>query len=181
MRSEIEEHEKIILIVKKHWLMLGKSLICLVLAVLFRLIPLSESMGIVISLGMLLMAVYLYFDWDFDIWVVTNRRVIDEWGVLSSNTRETPLDTIQNVDYHQSIIGKMLDYGDVEIRSAAVQGMTVNKCVASPKRLKDTIMASKRTRNINEDERECPSCAEIIKSKARRCRFCGEIFNEESN
>ena len=181
MRTAIEEHEKIILIVKKHWLMLGKSLIFLVLAVIFRLIHVSELMSISISVGIVLMSVYLYFDWDLDIWVVTNRRVIDEWGVLSSNTRETPLDTIQNVDYHQSIIGKMFDYGNVEIRSAAAEGKTVNKFVASPKGLKDTIMASKRTKHIKDDERECPSCAEIIKSKARRCRFCGETFNEQSN
>lgn len=181
MRTATEEHETIILTVKKHWLMLGKSFICFAFAVIFRLIPVSELISIVISIGMVLMAVYLYFDWDFDIWVVTNRRVIDEWGVLSSNTRETPLDTIQNVDYHQSIIGRMLDYGNVEIRSAAAEGKTVNQFVASPKKLKDTIMASKRTKYIKNDERECPNCAEIIKSKARRCRFCGETFNVQNN
>jgi hypothetical protein len=27
---------------------------------------------------------------------------------------------------------------------------------------------------LESDEVECPSCAELIKSKAKKCRFCGE-------
>jgi energy-converting hydrogenase Eha subunit E len=28
---------------------------------------------------------------------------------------------------------------------------------------------------LESDEVECPSCAELIKSKAKKCRFCGEL------
>lgn len=180
MRTRIDKYEQIIFTAKKHWLMLGKAFLCLALSVAFRLLPIESHMvSITVSVGMVLLAVYLYLDWECDIWVVTNKRVIDEWGVLSSNTRETPLNIIQNVDYHQSIFGQIFNYGDVEIRSAAVEGKTLNRFVTDPKRLKDIIITSKDTKFIKNDERECPDCAEIIKAKARICRFCARAFDNE--
>lgn len=32
--------------------------------------------------------------------------------------------------------------------------------------------------DIGQDTKQCPSCGKIIKAKAKKCRFCGQWFNE---
>src|SRR5665811_2573857 len=73
------------------------------------------------------------------IWAVTNMRVIDESGFFSRYSKESPLDKINNVEYDQSLWGRMFGYGDVEIQTAAEMGDTTYKMIHYPKLLKDTI------------------------------------------
>jgi uncharacterized membrane protein YdbT with pleckstrin-like domain len=70
---------------------------------------------------------------------VTNLRVIDEFGVFTNNTKESPLDKINNVSYRQTFWGKLFGYGNVQIQTAAEIGSTTYFNVQNPKELKDTI------------------------------------------
>ena len=74
-----------------------------------------------------------------NIWAVTNWRVIDEYGFFAHNSKESPLDKINNVTYHQSVWGRIFGFGDVQIQTASEQGSTVYHMVENPRRLKDTI------------------------------------------
>jgi uncharacterized membrane protein YdbT with pleckstrin-like domain len=74
-----------------------------------------------------------------DIWVVTNLRIIDEKGVFSLYSKESPLEKINNLSYRQSLLGRILNYGDVEIQTAAENGATIYPMVTGPQRLKDTV------------------------------------------
>ncbi len=74
-----------------------------------------------------------------NLWAVTNLRVIDESGVFSRNSKESPLDKINNVSYNQSIWGRMFGYGSVQIQTAAEVGASTYNLVERPKELKDTI------------------------------------------
>jgi uncharacterized membrane protein YdbT with pleckstrin-like domain len=46
---------------------------------------------------------------------VTNRRVVLKKGLFSRDTQEIRLDAIETIDVNQSIIGRILDYGDVTV------------------------------------------------------------------
>jgi uncharacterized membrane protein YdbT with pleckstrin-like domain len=74
--------------------------------------------------------------------VVTNCRVIDETGLFSHYAKESPLDKINNVSYDQTLMGRLFNYGHVEIQTAAEVGATDYYNVNHPKRLKDTITAA---------------------------------------
>lgn len=74
-----------------------------------------------------------------NLWTVTNFRVIDEYGVFSNNSKESPLDKINNVSYRQPLIGRIFGYGDVQIQTAAEEGATIHRMVENPRSLKDTI------------------------------------------
>ncbi|HLZ89528.1 MAG TPA: PH domain-containing protein, partial [Puia sp.] len=83
-----------------------------------------------------------YYSWKVNIWVVTNFRVIDETGLLSHYAKESPLDKINNISYDQTLLGRLFNYGHVEIQTAAEVGATDYYNVNHPKRLKDTITAA---------------------------------------
>jgi uncharacterized membrane protein YdbT with pleckstrin-like domain len=84
-----------------------------------------------------------------NIWVVTNYRVIDEAGLLNHYAKESPLEKINNVSYDQSIWGRILNFGHVEIQTAAEIGATDYYNVHRPKTLKDTItLAQAEYKNI---------------------------------
>jgi uncharacterized membrane protein YdbT with pleckstrin-like domain len=92
---------------------------------------------------------YVYCYWKVNICVVTNYRVIDEAGLFNHFAKESPLEKINNVSYDQSIWGRILNYGHVEIQTAAEIGATDYFDVHGPKRLKDTItLAQAEYKNI---------------------------------
>jgi membrane protein YdbS with pleckstrin-like domain len=59
-----------------------------------------------------------------DLWAVTSQRVVDEWGVLSHHAKESPLDKVNNISYEQTLVGRMMGYGSVQIQTAAEMGAT---------------------------------------------------------
>jgi len=137
MKTLLKKDEKIILETKPHWLTLSLPF--------FVMLIVSISGIIIGSYGLLLVLVVAgYFIFKIiqrnnNLWIVTNLRVIDEYGVFSNNTKESPLDKINNVSYNQSFFGKIFGYGNVQIQTAAEIGSTTYSAVENPKELKDTI------------------------------------------
>lgn len=65
--------------------------------------------------------------------------MVDESGFFTRYSKESPLDKINNVEYDQSIWGRLFGYGNVDIQTAAEMGETTYKLINQPKLLKDTI------------------------------------------
>jgi membrane protein YdbS with pleckstrin-like domain len=57
-------------------------------------------------------------------YVLTNRRVILEEGILSRRSMDASLGKINNVEHRQSLWGRILGYGDLEIDTASETGAT---------------------------------------------------------
>ena len=91
-------------------------------------------------LAALLWASWRWLDWRADLWAVTSQRVIDESGVLTLRAVDSPLDKINEVTCLQSIWGRMLGFGTLNIQTAAEIGLTSLETVARPIELKETIL-----------------------------------------
>lgn len=141
MRTALKKDEKLLLIVRQHWIKLALPFFAwfLLVILLFLVGWFSTGTKLIIILVSALVPFYMYLNWKHNLWAVTNLRVVDETGFISRYSKESPLDKINNVEYDQSIWGRIFGYGNVDIQTAAEMGETVYDLIHHPKLLKDTI------------------------------------------
>lgn len=143
MRTPLQKGEKILLVTYSSWtLLILPFFIALAGIVASYFIGFTDHYGWIAAVLGILYGCWKYFVWKVNIWVVTNFRVIDESGLLSHYAKESPLDKINNVSYDMTPMGRLFNYGHVEIQTAAEVGATDYFNVNHPRRLKDTITAA---------------------------------------
>ena len=138
MRTSLKKDEEILLIIRQHWIKLVLPIFVWLLVSVLS-IWLLQTTGLIVTLIEALYPMYEYLNWKNNLWCVTNIRVVDESGFFSRYSKESPLDKINNVEYDQSIWGRLMGYGNVEIQTAAELGETTYELIHQPKLLKDTI------------------------------------------
>ncbi|MDO8964483.1 MAG: PH domain-containing protein [Coriobacteriia bacterium] len=52
---------------------------------------------------------------------ITDRRVMSKTGFMRTEVKSTPLDKVNNINVTQSLVGNMLDYGDIEVTTATTE------------------------------------------------------------
>ncbi len=71
---------------------------------------------------------------------VTNFRIVHKTGFIKRRTFEMSLDKVESVDVRQSILGRILNYGNVEIFGVG-EGNKVIDTIASPLEFRNHITA----------------------------------------
>ena len=69
---------------------------------------------------------------------VTNLRVVHKTGFIKRRTFEMALDKVESVDVNQSILGRILNYGDVTINGVG-EGRETIRTIASPLAFRSSI------------------------------------------
>ena len=142
MRTKLQPDETVALIVRKHWLVLVRPALLLVVVLLYLPVRHVKILGFEALLNYLLPyavalsgALFLYrcLDRRVNIWAVTNNRLIDEWGILTHKSKENPLDKINDIVAEQSILGRMFGYGSISVQAAATAGETIIEFVEKPR------------------------------------------------
>ena len=165
MRTPLQKNEKVLLVTRMSWVVLiVPALIALAAIVVAVFTVHYSSWFLMLPVGALLYFTWKYYERQHNLWAVTNFRVIDEFGIININTKESPLDKINNVSYSQQIWGRIIGYGNVEIQTAATIGETVYHFVEKPGLLKDTITSAQAnyrheqfTSNMREYTQQAPA------------------------
>ena len=89
-----------------------------------------------------------YFQWVMTYFVVTSRRVIYRTGVLAKKGVEIPLERINNINFHQRIIDRLIGAGDLDIESAGKDGQSHFDFVRHPDGVQHEIYRQMETRNM---------------------------------
>lgn len=71
----------------------------------------------VVGLAWMLVAWFKRWTTEID---VTDKRVIYKRGFLRRHTVEMNMDKIESVDVDQSVVGRIMDYGDITIRGTGI-------------------------------------------------------------
>jgi len=153
LNNLLGENETILFVTRQHWLvLLGEILvealltaaIIVLVTMLFGLLP-----NPLVLLGFLLLILPLasmgrdYLIWGNRKFVVTTRRVIQISGVFSKNVTDSSLEKVNDVKMEQSFLGRLLDYGDIEILTASELGANLFRRIGRPIRFKTAMLNAK--------------------------------------
>ncbi len=164
MKTQLKSNEKIILELHPHSLTLAIPLLITLAGIIVGTFVTSWAgiWGILIIILFVAFLAYKYMVRRNNIWVVTSLRVIDEEGVFTNHSKESPLDKINNISYTQTFWGKIFGYGNIEIQTAAEIGSTTYTMVEKPRLLKDTITQMQEAYKNSQIERQANELAQAI-------------------
>lgn len=95
----------------------------------------------------------VWIDYYFDVWIITSERVIniEQKGLFSREVSELKFSRIQDVtSIVTGMLPTMLNYGDVDIQTAAEEEHFLFRQVPDPFQVKDLLM--ERLRNERDEE-----------------------------
>jgi uncharacterized membrane protein YdbT with pleckstrin-like domain len=146
----LQPGEKVLYSTNAHWMFylpaIAAWILAVVLLVLSRatitegIILLSLSASAVVAIVALYWTVKAWFHrWTTET-DVTNMRVVHKTGFIKRRTFEMSLDKVESVDVNQSILGRILNYGDVTILGVG-EGKETIPTIASPLAFRNSITA----------------------------------------
>jgi uncharacterized membrane protein YdbT with pleckstrin-like domain len=154
LKNMLGENEQVLFVTYHHWLVLAgeilsETLLSVALVVLVSLIWALWVPNVLVALGYLLLIfplISLLRDvliWTNRKYVVTNRRVIQVSGVFSKNVTDSSLDKVNDVKMSQSFLGRVFDYGNIEILTASELGVNKFKRIGQPIQYKTAMINAK--------------------------------------
>lgn len=138
----LQPGEKVLYSTNAHWIFylpaIGAWIVALVLLTVSGLasaVPALVLLCLAAATVVGLIALYLTIKAWFHRWTtetdVTNMRVVHKTGFIKRRTFEMALDKVESVDVNQSILGRLLNYGDVTIMGVG-EGRETISTIASP-------------------------------------------------
>jgi uncharacterized membrane protein YdbT with pleckstrin-like domain len=146
----LQPGEKVLYSTNAHWIFylpaIAAWIVALFLFVLSRQTVTESLMLLCLSAAAVVAVVALY--WTVNGWFhrwttetdVTNLRVVHKTGFIKRRTFEMSLDKVESVDVDQSILGRMLNYGNVTVRGVGEGAETIDT-IASPLDFRNHITA----------------------------------------
>ena len=146
----LQPGEKVLYSTNAHWIFylpaIGAWIVAIAFFVLSRMIVAETPVLICLSLAAIaaIFALYKMLTAWFHRWTtetdVTNLRVVHKTGFIKRRTFEMALDKVESVDVNQSILGRILNYGDVTILGVG-EGKETISMIASPLAFRSYITA----------------------------------------
>lgn len=148
LRSLLGEDEEIVFETRQHWfipfaqVLTEVVLIVLLIAAAYVLVALrpfpavpqelvlfgAAALGIIVAFS----AIADIIRWRNEQFVITDRRVLQLQGVLSKNVMDSSLEKINDIELRQSWLGRIFNYGDVEILTANEEGINRMRAIRAP-------------------------------------------------
>ena len=149
----MSEKEKIVFKTRQHWLtILPKLVVWGVISVVILLITVALALTPLHGVALVILLALVFPFWrvivDFLNWwneqyVITNRRVIQLEGIINKHSIDSSLEKVNDVVLQQSALGRILNYGDVQILTASEIGVNLFKRMARPVKFKTEMLNQK--------------------------------------
>ncbi len=158
VRRLLGENEEILLIARQHWFMLVSTIILeivfilavIILAIILSVVLNNPTITPIIVIAALVIIVLPVFTMTRDalnfanrMFIVTNRRVVQVSGILNKSVIDSSLEKVNDVKMVQSALGRLFDYGDVEILTASELGVNLFRRITDPVKFKTAMLNAK--------------------------------------
>jgi uncharacterized membrane protein YdbT with pleckstrin-like domain len=132
----LQPDEKVLYSTNAHWMFYLPAIaawtVAIVFLVLSRMVTADALMLLCLALAAVAGLAALY--WSATAWFhrwttetdVTNMRVVHKTGFIKRRTFEMSLDKVESVDVNQSILGRIMNYGDVTIQGVGEGTQTIS-------------------------------------------------------
>ncbi|SHG28805.1 PH domain-containing protein [Bradyrhizobium erythrophlei] len=146
----LQPGEKVLYSTNAHWIFylpaIAAWIVALVLLILSRA-TITESIILLCLAAAAVVAIAALY-WTVTAWFhrwttetdVTNLRVVHKAGFIKRRTFEMSLDKVESVDVNQSILGRLLNYGNVTVRGVG-EGAETIQTIAAPLDFRNHITA----------------------------------------
>jgi uncharacterized membrane protein YdbT with pleckstrin-like domain len=151
MPSELLPGENLVLEAHQHWIVVVKSLVIpFVLLVITGIVDLLVKSGtgiphfrtiltlVVVGIALLWLIV-VWIRWQSTAYTLTDQRIKIESGVFGRSSKTIPIDRIQDCTTRQTMFGRILGYGRVEVDAAGAQGAEVLDHLPHPGTFRDQV------------------------------------------
>ncbi|WP_315702501.1 MULTISPECIES: PH domain-containing protein [unclassified Bradyrhizobium] len=146
----LQPGEKVLYSTNAHWMFylpaIGAWIVVFALLILSQGTAVYNLSLICLAAAAVIAVVALY--WTVRAWFhrmttetdVTNKRVVHKTGFIKRRTFEIALDKVESVDVNQTIMGRILNYGDVTIMGVG-EGRETIATIAEPLAFRNAITA----------------------------------------
>jgi uncharacterized membrane protein YdbT with pleckstrin-like domain len=155
--------EKIVFMSRQHWIVLIVSVVvnsffaAVIAAAVIALNLSSAGTTLLTLLPLVLLIIPLarlgirLLNWWNEQYIITNRRVIQTEGVINKHVIDSSLEKVNDVVLNQSMWGRMLGYGDLEILTASEIGVNRFEHITHPVHFKTEMLNHKENLGMLDD------------------------------
>lgn len=149
-RRLLADHERLVFDLRPHWVALVAPIawILFAIGIYVAYVVGADRAGppavewIVIGLALLVIlwkGVHPIIEWATINFVLTSDRLITRSGIIAKQSKEIPLERINDVTFTQSILERMVGSGDLMIESAGERGQNRISNVRNPEQVQLTV------------------------------------------
>lgn len=156
-RRLLNDYETMVLDLHPHWWYFGSSVSTLVGSMFLTLMLkaqmpagfFEDAIGYLGVAAIIVSAAWVLVQltkWRTTYFVVTSHRLIYRQGVVSRDGVEIPLERVNNVNFGQSVLERMLGVGDLLIESGGKDGQQTFTDIAQPEKVQNIIHSTIQSR-----------------------------------
>lgn len=108
---------------------------------------------------------FAYAVWQTTRFAITDQRVAYQSGILRRRGVSIPLNRINNVNFEQSLIARMLNNGIVTIESAGESGDSVFENIPNPGQVRSIIFGQVEADEVADSQRDAAALAEAMRQQ----------------
>ena len=142
----LQPGEKVLYSTNAHWIFYLQAIVCWIVVLVLVFVsgvmpPLALASWAAAAIVGLVALFYTFKAWFHRMTTetdVTNMRVVHKQGFIKRRTFEMALTKVESVDVSQSIMGRLLNYGDVTINGVG-EGRETISTIAAPLAFRNSI------------------------------------------
>jgi hypothetical protein len=138
-------------LVRSIWRAALAGIAILAFALLMMFVPkfkLTGWIAIVVALVPAVEVIRILLDWLNERYIITNRRVMEVRGTINKSVRDSALEKVNDVELRQSIVGRVLGYGTVQIITGSDIGVNEFRRISNPVRFKRQMLNAKENYHL---------------------------------